>query len=103
MTQKEYDEACKQMDEDFQKVNGPDVECVESAGYFLNHYQIPEGIGMTYEAAFYTYIGFMVENEGVGFYQTSKNTFDGKKLLFDLMSDKHKEVPAEVFEFKEED
>ena len=88
------------MDEDFKKVN-EGAEVLESPAYFLAHYQVPEG--MTYEAAFYTYIGFMNEKEEVGFYQTGKNVYNGKRLLFNLMTDQHKEVPVEVFEFEPEE
>lgn len=99
MTQQEYDEICRKMDEDFKKVN-EGAEVLESPAYFLAHYQVPEG--MTYEAAFYTYMGFINELDGDEYYTAGKEVYkDGTRFFYNLLTHKHKGVPAEVFEFEE--
>lgn len=103
MTQKELQDIYDKMCEDLEKANNdPDSPyAAVSAGWFLDQYEVTQG--MTFRDVFNMYMSLMHNEEGWNFYNTFPTDYDGNRLFQNLLTLQAKEVPAEMFEFEDEE
>lgn len=96
MKPKEAQEAFDKMCEDFEQKKNK-----MSVGIFMRDYPVPEG--MTYEEVFYQYISLMKQENGFDYFFAYPEDEDGTRIFGSLMTEQFKELPAETFEFEDED
>lgn len=103
MTPKELQDIYDKMCDDLEKANNdPDSPYASvSAGWFLDQYEVTPG--MTFRDVFNMYMSLMHNEEGWNFYNTFPDDYDGNRLFQNLITLQAKEVPAEMFEFEDEE